>query len=312
VQRVTNESFEVRDRRASAGAQHLSGNNHGLTGGANLIGASNVRVASKHRGEERGGAVVLTGNLFWNNGVDQEAACPAPRSSPTRCSTPTSCLQPAARRSTAPRSSPSTASRSSTSAPATIAATRPIPALERDTGPPLQRSPACSSRTPAGHAQKGSKLKAASKASTSAQNDDVIAGLRFRGDRDPAGRRDRRPPRAGVRQEGPKPAALMIQGEASADAAPLGGAGDLAARAKTAAFASWNVALWPAAGHSDQTPELAPVLQEIVDEPGWDEGNAVTVLFTGTGKRSVAVLGSAPLLHVDFHYMVPMCPSDAL
>jgi hypothetical protein len=294
----------------------FSNNLYGITGGANLIGVSNVFVGHTNVAVKNVVAPsLLTRSLFHGNGVDQEgttlddaifadplletdlapgAGSPAVDAGIAQLSVsgePILDLGPCDYRGDAPD----------------------LGAFERDTGPPLQEVTGML-LAPASEAmiQKGSKLKAASKRlDLGSKNDDVIAGLRFEAIGIPPGAEI-----AAARLElmsakkGTKPAALMIQGEASADAAPLGGAGGLAARAKTAAFASWNVPLWPAAGLSDQTPELAPVIQEIVDEPGWDEGNAVTVLFTGTGKRSVDVLGSAPLLNVDFHYMVPMCPSD--
>jgi hypothetical protein len=315
---ITNESFEACAIAERVELVHntFSGNDHGLTGGANLIGVSNVFVGHTNVAVKNVVAPsLLTRSLFHGNGVDQEgttlddaifadplletdlapgAGSPAVDAGIAQLSVsgePILDLGPCDYRGDAPD----------------------LGAFERDTGPPLQEVTGML-LAPASEAmiQKGSKLKAASKRlDLGSKNDDVIAGLRFEAIGIPPGAEI-----AAARLElmsakkGTKPAALMIQGEASADAAPLGGAGGLAARAKTAAFASWNVPLWPAAGLSDQTPELAPVIQEIVDEPGWDEGNAVTVLFTGTGKRSVDVLGSAPLLNVDFHYMVPMCPSD--
>jgi hypothetical protein len=291
-------------------------NDHGLTGGANLIGVSNVFVGHTNVAVKNVVAPsLLTRSLFHGNGVDQEgtalddaifgdplletdltpgAGSPAVDAGISQLSVsgePILDLGPCDYRGDAPD----------------------LGAYERDTGPPL-REVTGMLLAPASEAmiQKGSKLKAASKRlDLGSKNNDVIAGLRFEGIGIPPGAEIAAAHLELVSaKKSTKPAALMIQGEASANAAPLGGAGDLAARAKTAAFASWNVPLWPAAGLSDQTPELAPVLQEIVDESGWDEGNAVTVLFTGTGKRSVDVLGSAPLLNVDFHYMVPMCPSD--
>jgi hypothetical protein len=292
------------------------GNDHGLTGGANLIGVSNVFVSHTNVAVKNVVAPsVLTGNLFWNNGVDQEGSVPGPALVADPMLEPD--LTPG---DGGPVVDAGVAQFSVSGeqildlGPCDYRGDAPdLGAFERDTGPPLREvSGMLLANASEAMLQKGSKLKAASKRlDLGSKKNDVIAGLRFEEIGIPPGAEIENAHLELVSaKKGTKPAALLIQGEASADAAPLGGAGDLAARAKTDAFASWNVALWPAAGHSDQTPELAPVLQEIVDGPGWDEGNAVTVLFTGTGQRSVAVLGDAPLLYVDFHHWVPMCPSD--
>lgn len=314
---VTNESFEACQIAERVELVHntFAGNDHGLTGGANLIGVSNVFVGHTNVAVKNvAGASLLERSLFWLNGTHHEGSTlgaflvadpllddflpgdgsPAIDQGPAQLSIDGEQildLGPCDYRGDAPD----------------------LGAVERDTGPPLKEvSGLLLANASEGMLQKGSKAKAASKRlDLGSKKNDVIAGLRFEEIGIPPGAEIEAAHLELVSaKKGTKPAALLIQGEASADAAPLGGAGDLAARAKTAASASWNVALWPAAGHSDQTPELAPVLQEIVDGPGWDEGNAVTVLFTGTGQRSVTVLGSAPLLYVDFHYWVPMCPSD--
>ena len=81
---------------------------------------------------------------------------------------------------------------------------------------------------------------------------------------------------------------------------------DISLRARTAAV-SWSaVSMWPtvgAAGSAQRTPDLAAVVQPIVNRPGWASGNALALIITGTGKRvAVAYDGipaGAPLLHVE-------------
>jgi hypothetical protein len=34
-----------------------------------------------------------------------------------------------------------------------------------------------------------------------------------------------------------------------------------------------------------RTPDLAEVIQEVVDQPGWSPGNALVLLVSGSGKR---------------------------
>jgi hypothetical protein len=67
-----------------------------------------------------------------------------------------------------------------------------------------------------------------------------------------------------------------------------------------------NLAGWTPgqAGPDQRTPDLSTVLQEIVGGSGWQSGNALALLITGSGHRTaVAYEGtpaSAPLLHVEF------------
>jgi len=43
-----------------------------------------------------------------------------------------------------------------------------------------------------------------------------------------------------------------------------------------------------------QTPNLAPVIQEVINRPGWASGNALTIVLTGTGHRvAVAYEGNS-------------------
>ncbi|HEY2955735.1 MAG TPA: PKD domain-containing protein [Candidatus Eisenbacteria bacterium] len=94
----------------------------------------------------------------------------------------------------------------------------------------------------------------------------------------------------------------------AADNAPVFGTAnlDLSSRLRTAATTLWSPAPWNAGevGANQRTPDLAPVIQEIVNRPGWASGNALAIVVTGTGHRTAwAYNGSpaqAPLLHVEF------------
>jgi hypothetical protein len=58
------------------------------------------------------------------------------------------------------------------------------------------------------------------------------------------------------------------------------------------------------AGPAQQTPDLAGVVQEIVDRPGWANGNSLAVIVTGTGRRTAEAFdgsrSAAPLLHIEY------------
>ncbi len=100
---------------------------------------------------------------------------------------------------------------------------------------------------------------------------------------------------------------LVIRGQAADNPATFtSAAGNVSARARTTASASWSPAAWiaNAAGAAQRTTELKSVIQEIVNRPGWASGNALALIVTGTGHRTAfSIDGSAalaPLLHVDF------------
>jgi len=98
---------------------------------------------------------------------------------------------------------------------------------------------------------------------------------------------------------------LRIEGEAADDAAPFAAsAGNLSARARTAAHADWTVPGWQTIGKQRASPDLAPVLQELVDRPGWQSGNAAAFLISGSGRRVATSRDTdparAPVLHVRY------------
>ena len=84
---------------------------------------------------------------------------------------------------------------------------------------------------------------------------------------------------------------------------------NISARAKTTAAVPWTPPAWPTvglAGPDQRTPNIAAVLQEVVNRTGWASGNALVVIITGTGKRTAESYNGdqagAPLLHVEYTY----------
>ena len=102
--------------------------------------------------------------------------------------------------------------------------------------------------------------------------------------------------------------ALTIAGETTDHATSFGStARNVSSRPRTAAAVAWVPPGWATvgeAGPAQRTPNLATVLQEIVNRPGWASGNALALIITGTGERVAAayngVPSAAPLLHVEF------------
>ena len=101
---------------------------------------------------------------------------------------------------------------------------------------------------------------------------------------------------------------LTIQGEATDNAATFSTAsGSISARPKTSGAIAWSPPPWATigdAGPDQQTPNIALVIQEIINRPGWASGNSLVILITGTGERvAESYNGSssgAPLLTIDY------------
>jgi lysophospholipase L1-like esterase/Rieske Fe-S protein len=102
---------------------------------------------------------------------------------------------------------------------------------------------------------------------------------------------------------------LMIRGQEIDNAPTFAGGvvGDITSRAVTASGIFWNPPAWNtvgAAGSEQQTPDIKNVIQEIVNLPGWSNGNSLAIILTGTGKRVAESFdgsqSGAPLLHVEY------------
>ncbi len=84
------------------------------------------------------------------------------------------------------------------------------------------------------------------------------------------------------------------------------GAGGITSRPRTARTASWSdPGAWKTglAGPHARTPELRAIVQELVDRPGWTNGQALGFVFTGSGTRTAWASEGAdgrqgPVLHL--------------
>ncbi|UCG63843.1 MAG: metallophosphoesterase, partial [Deltaproteobacteria bacterium] len=104
------------------------------------------------------------------------------------------------------------------------------------------------------------------------------------------------------------PTDLTIQAEAIDDAPTFTNTvGNISSRATTTASVYWSPVPWTTvgeAGPDQQTPNIAAVIQEIVDRPGWSSGNSLVIIITGTGERVAESYNGdssgAPLLHMEY------------
>ena len=100
-------------------------------------------------------------------------------------------------------------------------------------------------------------------------------------------------------------ASLTILGEASDDPATFTTTNsNITGRPTTAASVAWTLPAWTA-GQAYQSPDITAIIQEIVNRPGWNSGNALVLIFTtSTGERDAVSYdqnsSSAPLLHVAY------------
>ncbi|MBN1672277.1 MAG: fibronectin type III domain-containing protein [Kiritimatiellae bacterium] len=109
---------------------------------------------------------------------------------------------------------------------------------------------------------------------------------------------------------------LTIEGQAADDAPALTAAAySLSGRARTAASVAWQPVGWyeqRRAWTQQRTPDLAPIIQEIVNRAGWQDGNDLVLLIRGTGRRVAESYEGdsfgAPLLHIE--YREPAAPAE--
>jgi hypothetical protein len=82
---------------------------------------------------------------------------------------------------------------------------------------------------------------------------------------------------------------------------------DVSGRLTTSAEVNWEPPDWPtvgAAGTNQRTPDLISIVQEIVNRPGYTQSSAISIIITGTGRRTAeayeGAAESAALLTVDY------------
>lgn len=113
-----------------------------------------------------------------------------------------------------------------------------------------------------------------------------------------------------VDETGSGSAAWEIYGQASDDASAFQVTNnDVTKRPRTAAVLWQNVPNWTAVNAKHQTPDLAAIVQTIVNRNGWESGNDMAFIITGTGQRTAESYegepNAAPLLRIDYVYPTP-------
>ena len=105
---------------------------------------------------------------------------------------------------------------------------------------------------------------------------------------------------------------LDIRGEAADNPVTFSSTNKISARQRTVASVPWVAVPWTAvdeSGLGQRSPDLSPVIQEIVDRRGWTTGNALALIITGTGERTARAYdhspAGAPVLTVEYGSVVP-------
>ncbi len=100
---------------------------------------------------------------------------------------------------------------------------------------------------------------------------------------------------------------LSIAAQLADNAPPFASSHGALSDLPATAGVSWpNVPAWATGttGPAQRTTDIAGVIQQIVGRPGWQSGNSIAILVTGTGHRTASAFESgasfAPLLHVEY------------
>lgn len=100
---------------------------------------------------------------------------------------------------------------------------------------------------------------------------------------------------------------LVLRAQATGHAARFRPArGDVSARRTTSAYVRWAPRPWRKAGARggrQRTPDLGMLVQQVVERPDWEPGNAIAIIVSGRGSRVAASFESrrrAPVLHIEW------------
>ena len=103
-----------------------------------------------------------------------------------------------------------------------------------------------------------------------------------------------------------RPTTLVFQGEAAGKSKKFGKKqNNISDRARTNASVIWQeIPPWLTLGELQYTPDLSPIVQEIIGHKDWRAGNPITFIVTGSGQRLAEAYDEhpdrAPLLLVQY------------
>jgi len=136
-----------------------------------------------------------------------------------------------------------------------------------------------------------------------------VVGLRFRNIKIPAGAKIKR---AYLQFETDKKSVIDTRLEIAAERTPnaprfSGEAKNISNRRMTNTSVMWIPASWKTIGEraeTQRTPDLAPLVEEVVAQKGWKVGNSIVFIIRGTGYRVARAFdggpNSAATLYIEF------------
>ncbi|QDU78949.1 hypothetical protein Pla110_06530 [Polystyrenella longa] len=102
-------------------------------------------------------------------------------------------------------------------------------------------------------------------------------------------------------------ASINIYGELSAESDSFGGnSNNISVRDRTTTNIEWTPGSWFFSGEqtgAQATPDLTPIIQELVSQSGWTSDSPMTFMMDGSGSRvarSFDAGSGAPVLHIDY------------
>ena len=116
-----------------------------------------------------------------------------------------------------------------------------------------------------------------------------------------------------VAEENAEPTSLRVTGELTPDPITFSeNEGDISTRPSTVSSVNWgDIGAWTAIGSKERTPDLSPIVQELISQEGWNAGNAMSFSISPSpggrrtavsfnGATNVGDTSQAPMLHVSF------------
>ncbi len=107
---------------------------------------------------------------------------------------------------------------------------------------------------------------------------------------------------------------LTIEGQLATNAATFTtGANNVSARSRTTADETWSPANWNTigeAGAAQRTVDISSIIQEIVNQGGWSNGNAIVIIITGPSDGDTRTAEVNPTLNINYGSGVTSCASD--
>jgi len=119
---------------------------------------------------------------------------------------------------------------------------------------------------------------------------------------------------------GTEAVSLLIEGELSPDAAVFAEVtNNVTSRPRTTAQLVWVPADWISVGQRDQTLDIASIIEEIINQPGWASGNALALIISddpanpseGVRCAEAGPGNTAAMLHIEWTVSYAMDPNPA-